>query len=119
MRFSVVAAHGRADLEPARLGERAQRLARQRLGVGAAADDPDAADDDDDDDERRAATPAARSAHSERAAAREHGRHGLDEDAEVEEDRPALEVEEVQPHEVVEVQLRAAGDLPQAGDARA
>ena len=31
-------------------------------------------------------------------------------------DRPALQVEEVEPHEVVEVELRAARHLPQAGD---
>ena len=43
----------------------------------------------------------------------------FEQDREVEPDRPALEVEEVEPHEVVEVELRAAGDLPQAGDARA
>ena len=33
-------------------------------------------------------------------------------------DRPVLEVEEVEPDEVVEVQLRAARHLPQPGDAR-
>ena len=38
-------------------------------------------------------------------------------DREVEPHRPALEVEEVEPHELVEVELRAAGDLPQAGHA--
>ena len=48
-----------------------------------------------------------------------HRRHGLEQDREVEPDRPALEVEEVEPHEVVEVELRAAGHLPQAGDRRA
>ena len=49
----------------------------------------------------------------ERAAPRQHGGQRLHEDREVEEDRPALEVEEVEPHEVVEVQLGAPGDLPQ------
>ena len=54
----------------------------------------------------------------EGAAAREDGRDGLEQDREVQPDRPALEIQEVEPHEVVEVELGAAGDLPQAGDAR-
>ena len=33
-------------------------------------------------------------------------------------ERPVLEVEEVEPHEVVEAEVRAAGDLPEAGHAR-
>src|SRR5947209_18792094 len=53
----------------------------------------------------------------EGAAARQDGRHGLDQDAQVEEDRPALQVEEVEAHEVVEVEVRAPGDLPEAGEA--
>ena len=51
------------------------------------------------------------------APRREHGRDRLEQDRQVEPDRPALEVEEVEPHEVVEVELGAAGDLPQAGHA--
>src|SRR5829696_2532086 len=60
---------------------------------------------------------AAATSKSESAAPREHGGDGLQQDRQVEAHRPALEVEEVQPHEVVEVELRPAGDLPQAGDA--
>ena len=52
------------------------------------------------------------------AAAREHGRDRLQQDRQVERQRPVLEVEEVEVHEVVEVELRAPGDLPQAGDPR-
>ena len=55
---------------------------------------------------------------SESAAATEHGRDRLEQDRQVEPDRPALEVEEVEPHEVVEVELRAARDLPQPGQPR-
>src|SRR3954469_19872873 len=54
----------------------------------------------------------------ERAAPRDHRGHGLQEDREVEEHRPTLEVEEVEPDEVVEVEARAARDLPEAGDPR-
>src|SRR5262249_59813329 len=45
----------------------------------------------------------------------EHGRHRLDEDRDVEPERPVLEVVEVEPHEVVVGQVAPAGDLPEAG----
>src|SRR5262249_61197813 len=51
------------------------------------------------------------------AAAAEDGRDGLDQDRDVEPDRPVLEVEEVEPDEVVEAEVRAARDLPEAGHA--
>src|SRR5207237_777195 len=51
------------------------------------------------------------------AAPREHGRNRLEQDREVERQRPVLEVEEVEVHEVVEVELRAARNLPQPRDA--
>src|SRR5205085_5476669 len=54
---------------------------------------------------------------SVRAAPRENGWDGLEQDAQVERERPVLEVDEVEVDEVVEVELRAAGHLPQAGDA--
>ena len=44
-------------------------------------------------------------------------RDRLEQDRQVEEHRPALQVEEVEPHELVEVELGAARDLPQAGHA--
>src|SRR5215216_1346883 len=52
-----------------------------------------------------------------RPAPEDDRRDGLEQDAHVEEDRPPLEVKEVEPDEVVEVEVRAAGDLPQPGDA--
>src|SRR5512133_1732529 len=52
------------------------------------------------------------------AALGEHRRRGLEEDRDVEPDRPVLEVVEVEPHEIVEREVAAAGDLPQAGHAR-
>ena len=52
------------------------------------------------------------------AAAGDHGRDRPDDDRDVEPDRPVLDVREVEPHEVVEVQAGAAGDLPQAGHPR-
>ena len=55
----------------------------------------------------------------EGAAAGEDRGDGLEQDREIQPDRPALEIEEVEPHEVVEVELRAARDLPQAGQPRA
>src|SRR4051794_16735864 len=54
----------------------------------------------------------------EGAAPRDHGRDGLEQDRQVEADRPALEIQEVQPDQVVEVELRAPGHLPQPGDPR-
>src|SRR3712207_4165724 len=53
---------------------------------------------------------------SEGAAARQHGGQSPQQDAQVEPDRPALEVEEVQADEVVEVELAAPRDLPQPRD---
>src|SRR5436190_13338390 len=50
-----------------------------------------------------------------RAARPEDGRDRLEEDRDVEPDRPVLEVVEVKPDEVVEAEVRAAGDLPEAG----
>ena len=52
--------------------------------------------------------PPARRSRSEGAAPAQHRGHGLEQDRQVEADRPALEVQEVEPHEVVEVELRAA-----------
>src|SRR5687768_16931835 len=66
--------------------------------------------------DRWPAPPAASAL--ERAVPGQHGRQRLEEDAEVESDRPALEIEEVQADEVVEVELAAPRDLPQPGDAR-
>ena len=40
-------------------------------------------------------------------------------DRQVEPDRPRLDVEEVEPHQLVEREVAAPADLPQAGDARA
>jgi hypothetical protein len=51
------------------------------------------------------------------ALAHQYGGHGLHEDREVEEDAPPLEVEEVQPHELVEVELCPTRHLPEPGDA--
>src|SRR5687767_1305693 len=48
---------------------------------------------------------------------RKDGGDGLQQDREIQERRPALEVEEVEAHEVVEVEVRAAGDLPEPRDA--
>ena len=50
------------------------------------------------------------------AALHEHRGDRLQQDRQVERQRPALQVDEVEVHEVVEVELRAARDLPQAGD---
>ena len=50
------------------------------------------------------------------APAREDGERRLEKDRDVEPDRPVLDVVEVQPHEVVEGEVRAAGDLPEARD---
>ena len=71
---------------------------------------------------RRAEAQRPRAASSSRsvgAAPRDHGGDRLQQDRQVERQRPALEVEEVEVDEVVEVELRAARDLPQPGDARA
>src|SRR3954469_18965049 len=53
-----------------------------------------------------------------RAAAREDREGRLEEDGDVEPDRPVLDVVEVEPHEIVEGEVRAARDLPEAGDPR-
>src|SRR5215213_11654373 len=53
-----------------------------------------------------------------RAAAREDREGRLEENRDVEPDRPVLDVEEIEPHQVVEGEVRAAGDLPQARDPR-
>ena len=55
----------------------------------------------------------------ESALAPEHRGQRLQQDREIEEDAPALQVEEVEAHQLVEVQLGAARHLPEAGDARA
>src|SRR5688572_749813 len=55
---------------------------------------------------------------SVRASACENGRDRLQEDGDVEPDRPVLEVVEVQANKVVEAEVRAARDLPEAGQAR-
>src|SRR5687767_11966940 len=52
------------------------------------------------------------------AAAGEDRKGRLEEDRDVEPDRPVLDVVEVEPHEVVEREVRAARDLPQARDSR-
>src|SRR5207244_8008529 len=54
-----------------------------------------------------------------RARAAEDGRDRLGENRDVEPDRPVLEVVEVEPDEVVEAEVRAAGDLPEPRHARA
>src|SRR5204863_4747628 len=51
------------------------------------------------------------------AAACEHRRDRLGQNRHVHPDRPVLEVVEVEPDEVVEAEVRAARDLPQAGHA--
>ena len=48
----------------------------------------------------------------------EHGRDRLGDDRDVRPDRPVLDVGEVEPDEVVELEARAAGDLPEPGHAR-
>src|SRR5437763_16032218 len=53
---------------------------------------------------------------SESAPPREYRRDRLEENREVEQDRPLLEVQEVEPDQVVEVEVRPARDLPQPGD---
>src|SRR4051812_48900204 len=53
---------------------------------------------------------------SEGAAAQQDRGDRLQDDGEVQEDRPPLQVEEVEPDEVVEVEVGAPGDLPQAGE---
>src|SRR5919108_1754292 len=52
------------------------------------------------------------------ASAREHGWDRLQENGDVEPDRPVLQVIEVEPDEIVETEVRAARDLPEAGQAR-
>src|SRR6476659_10774635 len=54
---------------------------------------------------------------SVRPAAAQDGQRGARDDLDVEPDRPVLDVVEVEPHEVVEVELGAARDLPQTRDA--
>jgi hypothetical protein len=54
---------------------------------------------------------------SVRAAPPEDDERRLDENRDVEPDRPVLEVVEVEPHQIVERQVGAAGHLPDAGDA--
>src|SRR4051812_16730814 len=46
------------------------------------------------------------------------GPHGLPEDHQVEGERPVLDVADVDAHRLVPRQVRAAADLPEAGDAR-
>ena len=58
--------------------------------------------------ESRSRGAACASARLEGAPPREHGGDRLEHDAEVEEHRPALEVDEVEAHEVVEVELGTA-----------
>ena len=57
--------------------------------------------------ERRQTPSAGRPRASVGAAAHEHGGDRLQQDRQVERQRPALEVDEVEVHEVVEVELRA------------
>jgi len=42
----------------------------------------------------------------------------LQDDRQIERQRPALQIDEVQVHQIVEIELRAARDLPQPGDPR-
>ena len=51
--LGLVAAHRRADLQSLRLGQHAQRLAGQRLGVSPSADEPDRAQDGDREDDAK------------------------------------------------------------------
>src|SRR5664279_6221677 len=55
---------------------------------------------------------------SVRATPAQDGQRGARDDLDVEPHRPVLDVVEVQPHEVVEAERRAPGDLPEARDAR-
>src|SRR5215207_6050625 len=48
-----------------------------------------------------------------RAARRDDGRDGPQQDRDVQPDRPVLEVIEVEPDEIVEAEVGAAGDLPE------
>src|SRR5439155_9542155 len=52
------------------------------------------------------------------APSRKHGWERAGENGDVEPDRPVLDVVEVEPDEIVEAQVDAAGDLPEAGHPR-
>src|SRR5215475_3548394 len=52
------------------------------------------------------------------AAARDHRRDRPQQDRDVQPDRPVLQVVEVEPDEIVEAEIRAAGNLPEPGHAR-
>src|SRR4051794_38208236 len=53
---------------------------------------------------------------SVRPGGAENGRERLHQDRNVHPERPVLEVVEVEPHQVVEAQVRTARNLPEAGD---
>ncbi len=53
-----------------------------------------------------------RTPHSPGAVAADHGGNGPQQDRQVEEDRPPLQIQEVETHELVEVELGAPGHLP-------